>query len=267
MAQLVRVVPYPDEEIGSLLTRTLRRVGLREAELAYWYLGLPRRPLSAIDNLVPVVADLVGSTPRRVLHQHTLVPYGCAGLAPGDSRRVLIDLTSGRKPIHPRILGKIGLRWCETCVRQELASVAESYWHRSHLLPGVATCVLHGSPLTEYNGHLSTRTIDCVVKYWLDVPLPHELTGTPLELSTPPSMLHAVSAWSEKALKGRRALSDVVLSPTIWRKVFGPDFVHFAGCTNRPIASFPQTTAKILSSICLHRAQRFGTAEQLELML
>ena len=267
MPRYFRVQPYPDEEIGSLLTRTLRRVGLGTADFAHWYLNQPKAPLANIGNLVPHVAELIASTPRIVLQAHTLVPYGTAGLPANESRRLTIDLTSGRIPELSRPLGKLGRRWCATCLCRELAHFGESYWHRSHLLPGVCTCPLHGTVLLQLSGPAPTLPIHRAVTYWLGEALPHELAGTPVNMPIAPSLLHEISHWSARALKGRQALPAVPLSPADWREVLGPELLHYAGCRGSSPAPMAQTTARILSLIAQRRLEKARSGTQLEIFL
>lgn len=264
---LFRVEPYPDEELGSLLTRTMRRIGLGAADFVYWYLKQPRSPLSAIGNLVPHAAELIGSTPRRVLFEHTLIPYGTAGLPVSESRRLAIDLISGRLPELSRPIGKLGQRWCETCMRLDMKQYGESYWHRCHLLPGVTYCALHGTPLLQLTGYSENQAIHRAASYWLNHSLPHELSGTPVGLSTPSSLQREFSHWSARTLKGRRALPIVKASPVDCRNVFGPELLHYAGCRGSSVAKLPQTTLQILSLIALRRIERSCAGTQLEMPL
>lgn len=264
MTRYIRVEPYPDEEIGSLLTRSMRRTGQGIADFVYWQLQQPRGPLTALCNLVPHVADIIGSTPRRVLHEHTLVPYGTAGLPVSESRRLTIDLISGRIPEFSRTIGKLGRRWCATCMRLDQDQFGESYWHRCHLLPGVTTCALHGTPLLQLAEQTSSQPILRTVGYWLDSPMPNELTGSPINLALAPSLLREISHWSARSLRGRRALPMLELSPKSWRAVFGPELIHYAGCRGSSATKLPQTTARILSIISLHRLQHGKAGTQLE---
>ena len=267
MTRYIRVEPYPDEELGSLLTRSMRRTGQGAADFVYWHLQQPKGPFTTIGNLVPYVAELIGSTPRRVLHEHTLVPYGTAGLPPHESRRLTIDLVSGRIPELLRPIGKLGRRWCDICVRHDLAQFGESYWHRCHLLPGVATCALHGTPLIQLSGRTISQPIHRTASFWLDAPLPHELVGTPVSLATAPSLLREISRLSARALSGRRALPRLELTPANWRAVFGPELLHYMGCRGSSAHRMPQTTALILSIIAHRHLETTRAGTQLELGL
>ena len=39
------------------------------------------------------------------------------------------------------------LRYCEECWRNDLRIYGEAYWHRTHILPGVMVCPVHGTPI------------------------------------------------------------------------------------------------------------------------
>lgn len=258
---------YEDEEIGSLLARTLRKVGLRPTEFVRWHLNLEPVPLTTINNLIPHVARLIEATPRSVLQSHTLIPYGTAGLAANLSRRLTIDLTTGRIPEVSAPLGKLGRRWCEVCLRIELEKHGESYWHRSHLLPGVSTCHIHGTALLQQSGNYTTVPIHRAASYWIGDALPHELVGRPLTFTLAPSLLHQVSSWSSRALKGIRALKHVEPSPAEWRTVFEPEFLHFCGCSSNSVNHTPSTIACILTHISKRRLLKSRSGTQLELLL
>ena len=267
MSGYFRAEPYPDEEICSLLIRTVRRIGLSSPDFVRWYFNLSPAPLASIGNLIPHIADLVGCTPRRILQEHTLVPYGTAALPPEESRRITIDLTSGRIPELSNPIGKLGLRWCEACVHFELGKFGESYWHRSHLLPGVCTCHLHGMPLMQWPAPYPITPIKKMVTFWMDRTLPHELSGTSLRFPITHSLLHQVSQMSHRALKGRRALQNAHPIAKDWRQVFDPGFVHFAGCSGSTAQHLPSTTSRILTLISKRHLEKFRTGIQLELSL
>lgn len=267
MTKYFNIEPYPDEEICSLIIRSLRRTGLSQADFSRWHFKLPPAQISSIENLVPHVAELVGCTPRHILQEHTLVPYGTAGLPLAESRRYTIDLTTGRIPEFAGQLGKLGLRWCEACVKVELSTLGESYWHRCHLLPGVCTCAIHGTPLLQWAAPYPTATIKKTVTFWMEQTLPHELAGTLLRFPSVRRLLHQVSKMSSSALKGRRTLASVQPVTQYWRQVFDPGFVHFSGCNGTSLQHLPPTTSRILTLISQHHLEKFGTSKQLELFL
>jgi hypothetical protein len=268
MLRYFRVEAYPDEELCSLLTRSVRRVGLGSAEFVRWYFGPPAIPLTSISNLVPLIAEFLDSTPRQVVQNQTLVYYGTAALPPQESRRTTIDLISGRVPKMHHLLGKLSRRWCAVCVRRDVARFGESYWHRCHLLPGVSTCVEHGTPLLQRAEPVQMRTIQQAVTYWLRDGLPHEEpVGTPVDLALPFDLAHQLSLWSARVLKRRRALPDATICPADWRAVFTPELIHAAGCRGSSISRLPPTTAYILSIIAQRRLKKLAAGTQLELPL
>jgi hypothetical protein len=267
MSRYFKAEPYPDEEICSLLIRTVRKIGLSSPDFVRWYFNLSPIPLESMGNLIPHIAELVGCSPRRILQEHTLVPYGTAALPPEESRRLTIDLTSGRIPELSNPIGKLGLRWCEACVHFEIGEFGESYWHRSHILPGVSTCHLHGMPLMQWPAPYAITPIRKIATFWMDQKLPHELSGTSLRFPMAHSLLHQVSQMSHRALKERRSLQNAHSIPNDWRQVFDPGFIYFAGCSGSTIRNLPSTTSRILALISKRHLEKVSTGIQLELSL
>lgn len=153
--------PYPDEIWYSIVARDLRDWGYvnRAAELRVINGSMPPRiclatPLRPCRLAHEALGDGVGVTAAFV-RCHTLIPYYAAFMAP--PKRTLIDdllreddpeakLTLG--PIT-RILSPPFVRFCLACLEADLAEFGESYWHRSHQLPGVDRCPFHGLPLYD----------------------------------------------------------------------------------------------------------------------
>ena len=87
-------------------------------------------------------------------------------------------------------------RVCKQCIQDDLAQFGESYWHRQHLLPGVAVCLMHGRPLFETEIELRGRTHTGVSL------LPHEIGGLCRPKSPPSNLASAVATISVAALHG-----------------------------------------------------------------
>lgn len=258
---------YPDEELGSIIIRAYREVGLSPSKFAHWYFNATSEaPLSSVANLVAPVASITNMSPRQLLSAHTLVPYGTAALPPTISRRVAIDLICGRLLHDSPIIGRIARRWCDACVRTDLASYGIAYWHRVHLLPGITTCHLHGNPLFHQPGALrSTRIQDCVT-HWVGNELPDELTGSPIQLPARPSLQHQVSHWSARALKGRRGIPPANMAVSQLRGIFGPALLRYAGCEGRQPEKIPVTTTRIFSIVAGRHLEKYGVSSQLEII-
>lgn len=261
------VRPYPDEELGSIVTRACRQVGLSQWSIAQHYFGAPRgTPLGSYGNLLLPVSTLTGMSPRELLWSHTLVPYGVAALPPALSRRVLNALTRGRELNESPVLGRIGRHWCEVCLRHDLAAYGEPYWHRSHLLPGVTTCHLHGTALLHVvPGRLVRAPIHRAVSYWIRGELPDELTGQPLRMPISWRLEHQLARWSASALKGRRGLPTAILPADELHRVFGPVLLRHAGCTSDLTSTWPRTTLRILSVVAARHLAKAGGGTQLEI--
>jgi hypothetical protein len=258
---------YPDEELGSIIIRAYREVGLSPSEFVRWYLnGTSEAPLSSVTNLVVPVASITDMSPRQLLSAHTLVPYGMAALPPTVSHRIAINLICGRLLHDSPTIGKIARRWCDACVRTDLATYGIAYWHRGHLLPGISTCHLHGNPLLHLPETSRSIPIHEGVTHWIRADLPQDLIGVPLNLPTPPSLQHQISLYSVRALKGRRALPLAELPTNQLRQVFGPALLRYAGCDRKQDEKRPLTTARILSIVAMRYLEKFRAGSQLEIL-
>lgn len=148
--------PYPDEVIGSVLARGARHLGLSWGRLLWLATG---RSGSSAPYLMPFalarLAKATGTDPEYLLERHTLFPYATSFM-PLDRRQALKAraLRDGEL-CGVDALGHVVLsrtpyrRVCPHCVAEDLASRGETYWRRSHLLPGAHVCVTHGTPLAS----------------------------------------------------------------------------------------------------------------------
>lgn len=267
MAGYHRVSPFPDEELGSVVTRAARQVGLSADRFARFYLNAPEGTrLAAIDDLLLPMSALTGLSARQLLLKHTLVPYGLAGLQPGTSRSILKNLLGGQRLADPPMLGRIARHWCPACVREDIATYGVAYWHRQHLLPGVAVCARHRCALlhaTEFPPHMDMQR---AVKYWIRGVMPDELSGQTFDLPAGESVTRQLARLSKSALRfgsGTLPYADVPLE--ILREIFGPKLLHVTGCTGSEAADRPLTTIRILSIIALRAEARKQGRSQLEL--
>lgn len=261
------VSPFPDEELGSVVTRAARQVGLPANRFARFYLNAPEGTrLAAIDDLLLPMSALTGLPARDLLLKHTLVPYGLAGLPRGTSRSILKSLLGGRRLADPPMLGRIVRHWCPACVRDDIATYGASYWHRQHLLPGVAECARHRCALlhaTEFPPHMDMQR---AVKYWIRGVMPDELSGVPFDLPASASVTRQLIQLSKSALRSGNSnlpCADVPLDTL--RQIFGPKLLHITGATGSEAANRPLTTIRILSIIALRAEARKQGRSQLEL--
>lgn len=146
--------PYPDEVLGSVLARGARRLGLswgRTLELATGRSG------SSAPFLMPFaltrLATCTGTEPEFLLERHTLFPYAVAFMPLArrqalKSRALTNGDACGLDTLSHVVLGRTPYRRvCPRCRTEDLRLRGETFWHRSHLLPGVHVCAAHGVPL------------------------------------------------------------------------------------------------------------------------
>ena len=149
--------PYPDEVIGSLLTRGCRALGISWTRMLDTVTGTwPRKASFAMPVEIQRVSCRSGVAAEVLLNEHTLFPYVTAFtspsrhrrlrqtvLAPGAERRALILMF---QPIHGAPTCR---RYCLECLEEDTQRFGEDYWHRTHLLPAVEICPVHGTPLCQ----------------------------------------------------------------------------------------------------------------------
>lgn len=170
--------PYPDEVIGSLLVRACRHWGMSIKQFNRDVLGVVNSHMPMLMSAhLPRLAELTGLSPNALLDQHTVFPYITAFLPAEQTsqfrRRLLTMTADGLKPlaslIHGATVGGLGWRFCPKCSEVDRHRFGESYWHRSHLLPGVLICHSHGQMLFEISSTSDDR-----------LALPHDSSSQPL---------------------------------------------------------------------------------------
>lgn len=148
--------PYPDEICGSILIRACRHLGLGLKRLLLCAIGRQTRYSSfLLPTWLPQLARLTGVPTKVLLWEHTVFPYVVAFMSPEQVRR------HESKALNPDARNSLaslsksvthGVRYrrlCPDCVDFDLLRYGETYWHRSHLLPGTHVCLIHGTALME----------------------------------------------------------------------------------------------------------------------
>ena len=153
--------PYPDEFWYSILARRLRDWGYvnRLAELQQVYGSRPpvinmAAPLRPGKFFVDTGGNELPST-RTLAVRHTLLPYYLAFASPAR-RQAALNVIDGADVLAKLSLGTVTrklvpsfLRFCKDCIEVDRLLVGESYWHRSHQVPGLHRCPEHGGVLFE----------------------------------------------------------------------------------------------------------------------
>lgn len=233
--------PYPDELVGSMLCRASRQTGLGMKLLIQRMTGSGNTSHPATITRHHGVAAAFGFGLEEFLHEHTLYPYTTAFWRSEDRAAMT------RKLLNPTVYMNVSflsqnsgkavdsLRFCPGCVSEDAMQYGESYWKRSHQLPGVSYCVKHEEPLRDASVGLNQM---------FTVSLPHQIShrSKKKSLLERPKALK-VAQMSEAALNGlwrfekptfeyrHRAmkLGYGLTSTTIYTEVLSRDLQAFYG--------------------------------------
>lgn len=139
-------------------------------------LGSPKRQVQALfgnKNIIPSIdlpsaltslqKRLGTNSPWRsvldMINIATLYPYHRPFLTPSRDKLVESILFDGGGKALKVLMGRVAngfgaadfLRYCTVCTGSDINTYGTPYWHRSHQLPGVTTCYLHGCELLVHN--------------------------------------------------------------------------------------------------------------------
>jgi len=159
--------PYPDEVLGSTLARACIWYGLRPTQLFKRVIRKSAQTSYFLPNSIQAIANWLGSTPEALLQEHTMLPY-CAAFADASTRLQSPFFFSR----HARESNCF--RACASCMETELKELKESYWHRSHMLPGVTRCPVHNEQLLRAKSgapHSCAAAMDFAMPHLCDLTL------------------------------------------------------------------------------------------------
>jgi len=158
--------PYPDELIGSVLARGSVHTGLPPKVLNRLILGIPNGQVSFfLPSGIPAIARMTRMDSEELAIRHTVFPYVTAFMPPRQvlAMRSKILMPPSDEPgclaslIKSVTQGTRVFRLCDMCIFDDISRFGEGYWHRSHFLPGVYYCSVHGSPLRDAIGITTAR--------------------------------------------------------------------------------------------------------------
>lgn len=156
--------PYPDEMLYSIVCRYHIRSGNRTVqqtrsdllslsnENSYSYV-LPSK-LGNFSKQLPFASSL---TVEQLIENHTLFPYYRSYLTYKE-QTALKNFMVGKKVRSIALLAKIPklelynpshLKYCSLCLEEDFKIYGETYWHRSHQMPGVKICLIHDQQLLD----------------------------------------------------------------------------------------------------------------------
>lgn len=195
--------PYPDEIMGSVIARGCVHSGLPPKRMLE---NIFQSSRSYYSFLMPSgfhrLGLLTGKAPETILDEHTVFPYTVAFMpikARERLRKKALDLN-----VQTDCLGSLtksvtyGVpfrRVCPDCIKEDLETYGETYWHRQHLLPAVHICYKHGTRLRETDVPLRRSTNKNSIVF------PSEVGIKPAYEIAPNFVLQSVAEVSTTALK------------------------------------------------------------------
>ncbi|MFB7140796.1 TnsD family Tn7-like transposition protein [Gottfriedia sp. NPDC056225] len=157
---------YPDELFYSVIARYHVRTGdMRQKESLndlFNEVSISKRPYvefpCGLESLHSKVSLYTNATVDEWIQKHTLVPYYASFT--GESNRGQLTELVRKGERNGLVFNSSGamkytippptyLRYCPICLNEDEATVGETYWRRSHQLPGVTVCVKHAYPLHD----------------------------------------------------------------------------------------------------------------------
>ena len=126
-----------------------------------------------LDHVARETEACWGLSPIQIAEKMTAFPYFVALSSPARAQ-LMLERMCGRLPAGAkcaRIMalwpaGSHGYRYCQACLREDKLADGVTHWRRSHQLPGVVVCPLHGDVLweldkqsiTHHKGYVSPST-------------------------------------------------------------------------------------------------------------
>ncbi len=170
--------PYWDELASSAIVRCSRRFNVPLKRLGNLVLGCSgwRMSFAGASPLEPI-AGLFGLSEEELLWNHTAFPYATAFMTGDAYERALRNAMGAARDrvglasvLQNATMGVRERQFCTQCASEELDSTGESFWHRSHNLPGVWACTKHERSLSALRMPLPpTRSVSTL--------LPHEISA------------------------------------------------------------------------------------------
>ncbi|MFN9476526.1 TnsD family Tn7-like transposition protein [Acidovorax sp.] len=210
---------------------------------------------SFLPTNLPTIAEQTRMDMNKLLWEHTVFPYVVAYMTAEEANRCKEKILAGCPPergstsslVKSVTHGLPEFRFCKQCVREDLQSRGETYWHRSHCFPGVYVCLVHDAPL------LCSASRPRSFAQQLRMPLPHRQESTGSVPACPPDVLQRIAQttaavcsdqWTHhgewRSIYRRRAQelqltrsNGQVAGARIafeLRALYGPSFLASAGC-------------------------------------
>lgn len=156
-------MPLPDEALFSVVARYLEdaKVTSRSAFPKYPSgsdVGLLTGIARGLNRIAIETAMVWGMSIDEIRERLTLYPYYAELCSPRRGDASQDDSTSKSTWLNRATPGRLGMRHCEMCWKEDIAFDIPRYWRRTHQLPGVLTCLVHRYPLS-YSGCAATQSL------------------------------------------------------------------------------------------------------------
>ncbi|MCY7296240.1 TnsD family Tn7-like transposition protein [Alteromonas sp. a30] len=147
---------FPDEVLLSRLIRFVTISGVSSTTLLESSFSSKKTSIHPfLTSGLSRIAELCNEDVNVLLKEQTLAPLFCFYLpVHADYLQKMMLTNNGAKAFRASQLASfgsgqsLGLKSCPLCVQEDLSNYGVSYWHRSHQVPGVATCGYHGTVLS-----------------------------------------------------------------------------------------------------------------------
>jgi len=152
--------PFDDEPLFGVLARIYNSlVGPSRSQFAQHIFGrrlvVPFDFPCGIDALARVIGARVGLTVDDLIHRHTMFPIAALLMSSAAAERVKEAMRSDRAVASnllkwrrdPAEDGIRPLKFCAACRDADLRRTRCTWWRRTHQVPGVICCPIHGTAL------------------------------------------------------------------------------------------------------------------------
>jgi hypothetical protein len=169
-------LPYEDELLYSVICRYMNEAAVEAPtsvlRILFGRIVHPSRDLLFdLGQFAEQTQIPWGLSAFQIAQRYTLLPY-YTSYATQARRAAVYEVINGMKGGQLRTL--LGLqathvqnpstfRFCKQCAKDDMARVGEAYWKRSHQLPGVFACLVHGIALQISSLPQSSKSM----KLWL----------------------------------------------------------------------------------------------------
>lgn len=164
-------LPYKDELLYNTIARYMELLAVdKPTNVIRMLFGRFVRPsadtLCGLGELARQTYDSWGLSSREIADTYTLLPYYASYVQDHSRTRAYEAMLGDGEAKAASFLGHVAtrvkkpqkLQFCEQCSQEDVAQHGETYWRRSHQLPGVFVCLKHRTSLRESGVHTNPRS-------------------------------------------------------------------------------------------------------------